>query len=352
VSRHPLLKLANDREVKQAAEFREAAEGLTGEGLAVSYQQEIAQAPRRHELGEQYLTPYSRRLAGSRRRNRDEEHLALALVDQCRRSGPIDLPGGAGSFEPIHGPVPLASAPPAGEDDPDWGVGNLALLGLGPDDRLAAVWLRFVAPSATRPGVGETPLHALLTGLAQAAIVSANRAALAEELVRAGSRAPADEPPLLMLVATPQYWKLCRRREAQKGAAWIKEHERLAREIAEEIGVRVMYLGIELKGDPGWSYPEGMPVLDAPARLFPAWEPGAARMRPRPRPKPQAAVEEVVEADLSRPPRPYVASETFAAGDRIEHTTLGLGIVQGGAGPGKIHVRFGERKVLLVHGRP
>ena len=58
-----------------------------------------------------------------------------------------------------------------------------------------------------------------------------------------------------------------------------------------------------------------------------------------------------MEADLSRPPRPYQVSETFAAGDRIEHSTLGLGIVQGAAGPGKIHVRFGERKVLLVHGR-
>jgi hypothetical protein len=354
VSRHPLLKLANDREVKQAAEFREAAEGLTGEGLGVYYQQEVAHAPRRHEAGDSYLTAYSKRLSGSRRKNRDEEHLALALIHQARKSGPLALPGGAGAFEPIHGPVPLASGPPdkaVGEDDPNWGVGDLSLLGLGPEDRLAAVLLKFVAPGATRPGVGETPLRALLTGLGQAAIVAANRAELAEELTAAGVRAPADEPPLLMLVATPQYWKLCRKREAQKGAAWIKEHERLAREIQEETGVRVLYLGIELQGDPGWSYTEGTPVLDAPARLFPAWEPGAGRLKPKPRPKPQAEVEQVIEADLSRPPRTYAVSETFEAGDRIEHSTLGLGIVQGGAGPGKIHVRFGERKVLLVHGR-
>lgn len=353
MSRHPLLKLANDREVKQAAEFREAAEGLTGEGLAVYYQQEVAHAPRRREAGLTYLVEYSKRLSGSRRKNRDEEHLAVALVDQARNSGPLGLPGGL-RFEPIHGPVPLSSAPPdkaAGEDDPNWGVGDLPLLGLGPDDRLAAVSLRFVGPSATRPGVGETPLRALLTGLAQTAIVSANRDVLSEEMVAAGARAPSDEPPILMLVATPQYWKLCRKREAQKGAAWIKEHERLAREIEEETGVRVMYLAIDLQGDPGWSYTDGRPVMDAPATLHPAWEPGAGRLKPKPRPKPQAEVEQIVEPDLSRPPRPYASSETFEPGDRIEHATLGPGVVQGGAGPGKIHVRFGERKVLLVHGR-
>jgi hypothetical protein len=59
----------------------------------------------------------------------------------------------------------------------------------------------------------------------------------------------------------------------------------------------------------------------------------------------------VVEADPSRPPRPYALSDTYQAGDRIEHPTLGTGVVQGEAGPGKIHVLFGDHKALLVHGR-
>jgi hypothetical protein len=353
LSRRPLLKLASDREVKQAAEFREAAEGLTGEELAVHYQHELAHAPRRHESGLEYLVPYSDRLARSRRKNRDEEHLALALVAHAREKGPLELPDGGG-FEPLHGPVALASAEPdkaAGEDDPNWGLGNLDLIGLGPDDRLAVATLKFVPPGATRPGVGETPLRRLLVGLAHAAIVAANRTAIGEELKRAGARAPSDEPPMLLIIASPQYWKLCRKREAQKGAAWIKEHERLAREIEEETGVTVMFLGLDLEGDPGWSYDEGRPTFDAPPRLRRAWELGAGRIKPKPRPRAQPESEPVVEADLSRPARPYASSETFAAGDRIEHATLGDGVVQGEAGPGKIHVLFGERKVLLVHGR-
>ena len=59
-----------------------------------------------------------------------------------------------------------------------------------------------------------------------------------------------------------------------------------------------------------------------------------------------------VEADPSRPVRAYAPSDQYTAGDRISHPKLGLGVVQGSMGPGKIHVRFDDRKVVLVHARP
>jgi len=61
----------------------------------------------------------------------------------------------------------------------------------------------------------------------------------------------AAEPPILVLLGSRRYWELCRKREAQKGAAWIKELQRLAKEIEEAIGVTVIYLGLALEGDPG-----------------------------------------------------------------------------------------------------
>ena len=64
------------------------------------------------------------------------------------------------TFLPVHGPVPLATAAPdkaAGENDPNWGVGNADLVGLGADDRLVVAMIKYVAPTATRPGVGDTP---------------------------------------------------------------------------------------------------------------------------------------------------------------------------------------------------
>jgi hypothetical protein len=77
------------------------------------------------------------------------------------------------------------------------------------------------------------------------------------------------------------------------------------------------------------------------------------RPKAKPRPKAQAAaVEEIVEADLSRPIRDYQRTESYGAGDRISHPTLGTGVVQGSAGVGKVRVLFDGKKTLLVHQRP
>ena len=109
----------------------------------------------------------------------------------------------------------------------------------------------------------------------------------------------------------------------------------------------------ELEGDPGWSYGEPGPVLDSKPRLARAWEHSAGKVRPKPKPKPRQVdpADIPVEADLTRPVRGYALTESYQAGDRIEHRTLGLGVVQGIAGNGKISVLFGEKKSLLVHER-
>jgi hypothetical protein len=201
--------------------------------------------------------------------------------------------------------------------------------------------------------VGDTPLRALIEGLAYTAIATANQEELKSEIAERFGRTVSDEPPLLVLLASPTYWRLCRKREAQKGAAWIKEMERLAKEIETEVGPSVRYLGLELSGDPGWSYAEDGPVLSGPPRIGLAWEPGAGRVKPKPRPRPKASTpaEQIIEADMSRPVRAYSLRDSFSAGDRIDHTQLGLGVVQGIAGPGKIRVRFEDKNSILVHER-
>jgi len=357
VTVHPLIELSGDQEVRKAAGFRVAAAELTGEGLGVQYQAEMTSAPHRHEAGKKYLVAYNSRLAGSRKPRRDSEHLSLALVEYCRRTGEaLALPEDAGSVDFVHAQIPVKSAAPdksLGADDPNAGVLPIDLLGFGPEDRMVVGRVKSVAPSAARTGTGETPLRALLEGLASAAFAAANQAALGQEVGERVGRPFAEGPPLLLLIGSPRYWELCRRREAQKGAAWIQQLERLAKEIEEATGVGVLYLSCKLSGDPGWSYPEGSPVFDEAPRLATAWEYGAGRVRPKPkpRPKPSAPAEVLVEADLSRPVRPYAFTESYSPGDRLEHPTLGLGVVQGVAGPGKISVLFEELKKVLVHER-
>lgn len=357
LSLHPLVDLAADKEVRKAAGFRTVASKLTGESLAERYNEEIANAPRRQETGRKYFVAYNSRLGAERKPGRDDEHLSLALVEYAQRTGEtLALPDDGGAVTFVQAQIPLKSAAEdksKGDLDPNKGVGRLDLLGVGPEDRMVIGQVRYLAPSATRGRTGDTPLRGLLEGLAAAAIAQANADSLREEVTAKAGRTLSDGPPLLLLIGSPKYWELCRKREAQKGAAWIKEMERLAAEVRESTGVEVVYLATRLEGDPGWAYPDGMPVLEAAPRLDIAWEYGAGRVKPKPKPRPKSVDpgDLPVEPDLSRPVRDYAQTETFERGDRIQHATLGLGVVQGIAGNGKIHVLFGDRKSVLIHER-
>jgi hypothetical protein len=356
VQLHPLIGLSNDREVRQAKGFKDAAAALSGEQLAGLFETEAANAPKRAEVGKKYLVKV--KLPTSRRPNKDEEHLSLALLRHCRDSAAgLDLPP-FGNLDLLAAQVPLATASvdrSLGDADPNKGVGKIDLLAVGPEDRLTVVKLKFAAPGATRGGTGDTPLRALLDGLAHCAIAGANREFLSSELSAALGRSLSDQPPAFALIASPRYWELCRKREAQKGAAWIAQMERLAREVEERIGVQVLYQAVSLQGDPGWEYDGEGPVLTAAPDLPSAWEARAGVVRPKaaPRPKTQvASAETIVEPDLSRPIRAYHLTDSYRAGDRIAHPTLGTGVVQGSAGVGKVRVFFDGKKTLLVHERP
>ncbi len=57
------------------------------------------------------------------------------------------------------------------------------------------------------------------------------------------------------------------------------------------------------------------------------------------------------EADSSRPVRPYLVTETYLVGDRIDHRSLGRGVVERVASATKVHVSFADGTGTLVHGR-
>jgi hypothetical protein len=358
---HPLIQLANSRDAKQAKGFRQVAEGLTGESLDELYKQEVAAAPKRKEAGKKYFGSHPKAPTG-RRNSKDPEHLAMALLGASRAGGSgeggtegLELPEG-GSLTLLDYQVPMATAAvdkSLGDNDPNKGIGKADLLALLPDDRLAVVVVKFVPPSATRGGTGDTPLRALLEGIALTAMVDANRDAIGEEVLEATGRTISAEAPALILLGGSRYWEICRKREAQKGAGWIRELERIGREVPEVTGVEIIYLGIEVEGDPGWEYGDDGPVLNGSPSLAPAWEARAGKLKPKPKPRPKQNEEDLlVEADLSRPPRSYGIRESYEPGDRIDHPTLGMGVVQRIAGVGKIDVLFDEKKSLLVHERP
>ena len=60
----------------------------------------------------------------------------------------------------------------------------------------------------------------------------------------------------------------------------------------------------------------------------------------------------LVEADLSKPVRPFRTTDTYAAGERVKHPAFGAGVVQAVKGPSKVEIQFDAGPKVLVHGRP
>lgn len=357
MSLHPLISLVNDRDVKQAKGFRAAAEKLTGVSLEADYQTEVANAPKRAEADLKYLNVRVGRKAKQRQNNRDEKHLAEAIARAAKaEDAPVlELPTGE-TLTIVDHCVPIKTAAAdkeKGDADPNAGVEEIPLLTVIGEDRPGVVVLKFLEPEATRSGAGDTPLKLFLQGLAHAAAVDANRAALSAEIAEATGKSLGEEAPAVILAASPRYWQLCRKREAQKGAGWIRELERIAREIGESIGTEVFFVGLstDTSDGVGWTYDDEGALLTGEISLEKAWETGAGKLKPKPKPKKTDPADEIVEADLSRPIRRYSIRESFEPGDRIQHKTLGEGVVQGVTGRGKIAVLFGEEKKLLIHER-
>lgn len=355
MSIHPLLQLAADRQVKQAKGFRTAAADLTGQSLEPLYKEESSNAPKRHDDDKKYLDVKTLRTPSGRQNGKDDKHFCAAAAAYVKAGGDdSQMPDGA-ALQIVDGLVPLRTAAPdkaRGDEDPNKGVEDIGLLGLLPDNRIAVICVKYLKPEATHSGAGDTPLRLLLSGLAQAAMVDGNQLAFRDEILAATDRTTSDEAPALVIAASPRYWEICRKREAQKGAGWIREVERLAREISEQIGVEIFYTSIDTPDDaedPAWDYTEDGPILRAPMILKRAWETAAGRVKPKV--KKQSATVEIIEPNMEKAPQPYSTFGDFEVGDRISHATLGEGVCQGGTGAGKIKVLFGEETKILVHQR-
>ncbi len=357
VSIHPLIELASDRQVKQAKGFRGAAAELNGLVLEPLYKAEMEAAPKRHDQDKKYLQQKTIRTPSARQNGKDDKHFCLAAANSAKAgNNEARLPDGP-DFLVVDGLVPLRTAAPdksKGDADPNKGVEDIGILGLLPDDRIAVVCVKYLKPEATHSGAGDTPLRLLLATLAQAAIIDANQEAFREEILEATGRTTSTEAPVVVIMASPRYWEICRKREAQKGAGWIREMERLAREIPEQIGNEVFFAGLDAgldaETDPAWEYGEDGPTLKAAISMKDSWESTAGRLKPK-RKKAVNTVE-IIEPNMEKAPQSYAISGSFDIGDRIDHLTLGSGVCQGSAGVGKIKVLFGEDTKILVHERP
>ena len=346
MSERPLLDLAATAEVKQVKSFRSAAEGLTGEQLAQMMGVEKSSAAEESEGAPKHFTDHDGTIEGEPEASAEE--LAIAVVNTCKEEDhQIALPADGADVEVLDYHVLLTSLPKSRRKARFRPVHTVSAVGLTSEGRLAVIKTEVMPAKSTK---GDTPLKLLVEGLALCGAVEAHRATLTEQIKERYERDVSAEPPILMVLANARYWELFRKRASKTAGPWIVQLERLVREVQTACGIEIHLLATRLYGDPGWRLRQGRPLLETAPRVVSGLETPPTQKKSRAKSR-AAEVEEVVEADLERPVRSYNVNEFFYPGDRIEHVTLGEGVVQRMLGPTKVEVRFAGETRVLVQGR-
>ena len=225
-----LIALARERPCNAASLWTETCRQLIVVDISALYEQLRTNAPRRHSRGKQYLSPKTRvgTTSSGSHSNREEEHLAIALWHRSQGKR-WQVQGLSSGLKIIDYQTPLKAR------QADSRIGKIDLLGLV-GDRLTVIELK-------AGGGSDSPLRALLEGLAYCAIVDANRLDFASELANLGYPIDVANPPCLIVCAPEGYWA---RWGCRSGAT--ADLSQLAESIADRIGVDIHFVAVRFGG--------------------------------------------------------------------------------------------------------
>ena len=193
-----LVELYNCKPVKNLTQFAGTIQELSVSDLVQKYKQLMKNAPRRHERGMKYFvdshdSPF---VGGKSESNRKEEHLAGALFNECRKGKAFFLPGNR-ELKIIDYQFPLK----ARQNDQD--IGKIDLFGVIDGETPCVMELKVGQDSGN---MSDSPLRALLEGLAYCALVEANRKEIWKEAQEKYGFEFKCLRPQLMIMAPVDYW--------------------------------------------------------------------------------------------------------------------------------------------------
>jgi hypothetical protein len=191
-----LVELYNCKPVQNLTQFAEAAKDLDTSDLAQKYKELMEVAPRRHEREKEYFVGHDIFSGGSSNSNRKEEHLAGALFNECQKGKTFLLPGNR-KLKIIDYQFPLKAR------QNDKGVGKIDLFGVIDGEIPCVIELKVDQKGG---GKADTPLRALLEGLAYCALVEANKKEIWQEAQEKFGFKFKGPRPHLMILAPVGYW--------------------------------------------------------------------------------------------------------------------------------------------------
>ena len=213
----------------------DAIQGIDEIALCREYDQLRKAAPGRSARNKLYFVGHDGRLRAKDPGSPSEEHLAIALwrLD-------VRWPrAGGGRVRLLDYQFPLQAS------NSEKRLGKVDLLGATDQGRLAVVELKVRRTDGSR---GDTPLLALIQGLRYAAVVHANRRAIAAEAMDCFAINVPDEPPIMQVLAPEDWWRgWCAMdpRTRRLAGQWESKFLELSAQLEARLGIVIECLSLE-----------------------------------------------------------------------------------------------------------
>ncbi len=227
-----LIELFNERRVNHISNFADFAGRLNILKLERCYMELFKGAPKRAGRGKDYFVGHNGITSSGSYSNRSEEHLAVALFNATKNGKDFSLTDGRRlSFLDYQFPLKARQG--------DKGIGKVDLFCAIENSIPAVAELKVAGRNGQ---LGDTPLKALLEGLAYCAIVEANIKTIAGEAkARFKVNLKAGKPDLIV-IAPHDYWS----NYLKKGAAgdWVTTLSQLVEKIKDRLKINTHFLSL------------------------------------------------------------------------------------------------------------
>ena len=253
-----LIDLTKDRSVTATSLWVEAAATLDATDLLVAYDDLKGRAPMRGRRQKPHFVGHTGVPSTGAATNRNEEHLAIALVNDQPRW----RLGDTGHLDLVDYQVPLK----ARRDDK--GIGKVDLFAVSSDDAPVVIELKVVRPG----GSADTPLHAFIEALGYSAIVERNHRTINSELSGMYRRRLIAERPWVVVAAPDDYWAAWDGRPMT--STWRHAMGDLCGRLAVELQTPILFVGL---GTPsvelGLNHRPPHLLSEAKPHIMESWDP-------------------------------------------------------------------------------
>ncbi len=251
---YDLNALYCEPEVNQISGFVDVAGKLDIDALVSAYANLVERAPKRSLNKKQYFqADHDGFPTGDENSNRREEHLALALFNQSHL---FDFPGGR-DLNIIDYQTPLKSK----RDDK--GIGKIDLFGVIDSSIPAVIELKI---DGIKRRAADTPLRALLEGLAYCAIVEANIADITDEAQSKFNLLFTCTRPDLIVMAPSDYWHSYLNKPS--AGDWLPMLETMVSEVRQKLHINIHLCSL-LNADFEMGSSQKRPILKNQSHLVP-----------------------------------------------------------------------------------